>query len=90
MPSNWPVHEPGAITLFPGAPNGNPVGIVAGPDGNLWVAESWGGLVKVTTSGVTTEVPVPAGCSVNAITAGTDGNLWFTDGGNNAIGRISF
>lgn len=35
-----------------------------------------------------TEFPLPAGAKPWQITAGPDGNMWFTDGGNNAIGKI--
>ena len=46
------------ITDFPGALlGGSPKGITAGPDGNIWVAESAGdgAIARVTPTGVATE-----------------------------------
>jgi virginiamycin B lyase len=55
-----------------------PVGIVAGPDGNL------------TPAGVITEFPVPTAASQpQGITAGSDGNMWFTESVGSNIGRIT-
>ena len=78
-----------AISLF-ASPGGDLLGgITAGPDGNLWFAESSAGeigQINPTTDAIT-EYPIPyADSSPNAITAGPDGNLWFTDRGTNAIG----
>ena len=62
--------------------NTNPVGIVSGPDGNLWFTESSLTLNSVgrisptgsiTSFGLTGALTQPGG-----ITAGPDGNLWFT------------
>jgi streptogramin lyase len=86
----------GQITEFPvPAENGNPVGITAGPDGNLWFCERGGNRIgRITPQGSISEFPTES--SPNYITAGPDGNLWFTEfdgsvfdyGGVN-IGRIS-
>jgi streptogramin lyase len=77
--------EAGAATRFrevaiPTA-NSSPVGITAGPDGNLWFTENAGNKIgRITTTGVITEFPVPSSdSSPYGITAGQDGNLWFTD-----------
>ncbi len=65
-------------------------GITAGPDGNVWFAETTfdaslqiaGGRVGwATPAGTLTEIPValtepPAGAPPNSIAAGPDGNLW--------------
>src|SRR6266851_5201233 len=76
----------GTITEF--SPASLPRGITAGPDGNLWFAES-NNIGRITPSGSITTFPVPTqSSSPEGITAGPDGNLWFTDAGNN-IGRIT-
>ena len=68
-----------------------PFGIVAGPDGNLWVAASNSNKIdRITTAGVITEFPtLSAGSAPNQITVGPDGNLWFTIEVPNKIGRIT-
>jgi virginiamycin B lyase len=66
-----------------------PVGITAGPDGNLWFTETRFGaphvgnkIGRITTAGVITEFPIPTPDSVpGGITAGPDGNVWFTEQG---------
>ena len=92
-------HGPvGTIQFLPS--NGVPLGIVAGPDGNIWYTlpdlEKIG---KTTPGGEVTTYPIPrvAGSEYGVplrITAGPDGNLWFTlvDAGRNgkdSIGRIN-
>ena len=72
--------------------NSNPIGITAGPDGNLWFAERHAQQIgRITPLGVITEFS--AGISVGAfpegITAGPDGNLWFTETATYRIGRIT-
>jgi virginiamycin B lyase len=66
-------------------------GIVAGPDGALWVTQSQSGshesnrVIRLTVKGkmkVYTVGPEP-----NAICVGPDGALWFAEGG--AIGRLT-
>jgi streptogramin lyase len=76
-----------------------PLGITAGPDGNLWfAAENSGQIRKMTTSGSVTSYEVPkencfseggSGCDPWNIAAGSDGNLWFTDPGTESIGRVT-
>jgi hypothetical protein len=73
-----------------------PEQITAGPDGNLWFTEYFGGTSKIgtinPTSHAITEFTVPtANSSPYGITAGPDGNLWFTESnsGVHQIGRIS-
>jgi uncharacterized protein (TIGR03437 family) len=85
---------PGGITIteFP-VPTAysQPVGITAGPDGNLWFTEFTGNKIgRITPSGTITEFPVPTVSSrPHGITAGPDGNLWFTELDGNKIGRIT-
>ena len=79
----------GVVTNEYLVPNGHvPSNIVSGPDGNLWFTES-GGIGRITTSGVITEFPLPAGTGLISIAAGPDGNLWFPEFYNEKIGRIT-
>ena len=70
-----------------------PMGITAGPDGNLWFTEYHGNRIgRITPAGAVTEFS--AGLHANAvpeqIATGPDGNLWFTERGvNTYIGRIT-
>ena len=67
-----------------------PLGITAGPDGNLWFVEQGVSKIgKITLSGTITEYPTSGGSSPYGITAGPDGNLWFTEQGVNKIGKIT-
>jgi virginiamycin B lyase len=74
-----------------------PVGITAGPDGNLWFTDQNNAIGRVTPAGAITEFSqgLSAGGIPEAIVAGPDGNLWFTlasasrSGGSAAIGRIN-
>src|SRR6266508_3770137 len=64
-----------------------PIGIVSGPDGNLWFTESIGKKIgRITTEGTITEYPT--GRCPSAIASGPDGNLWFTES-SGKIGRIT-
>ncbi len=63
-------------------------GITAGADGNLWLIGNGGGLLRVTTSGVTKEFPNPSGAYSYGITAGSDGNVWFSEPGIKKIASI--
>jgi streptogramin lyase len=69
----------------------SPIGIVAGPDGNLWFTEYSGNKIgRITTAGVITEFAVPtASAAPQGIAAGPDGNLWFTESGGQKVGRIT-
>ena len=73
--------------------NSGPFGIVTGPDGNLWFAESYSlgnKIGRMTTAGVVNEFTIPtAGCGPLEITNGPDGNLWFAESNCNKIGRIT-
>ncbi|MFI5752948.1 hypothetical protein ACIBBE_45720 [Streptomyces sp. NPDC051644] len=82
----------GAVTEYPlpGA-GSSPLGIAAGPDGNLWFTENSGnrlGRIVPGTEAVT-EYPLPnPGSEPQGITAGPDGSLWFTERSGNRIGKI--
>ena len=69
------------IAEFPVRAGSNPVGITAGPDGNVWFVEEHGDRVgRIASGGAITEFPLPAaGSFARGITSGPDGNLWFTE-----------
>jgi virginiamycin B lyase len=82
----------GAFTEFlVPTPSGFPIGIAAGPDGNVWFTENAGNKIgKLTVAGRFREFPIPtANSGCYGITAGLDGNLWFTEETFNKIGRIT-
>ena len=85
------VSSPG-ITEFP-IPTADsvPLGIAAGPDGNVWFTEFGGNRIgRITPSGTITEFPLLTAYSYPyGIAAGADGNLWFTEQNGNRIGRIT-
>ena len=69
----------------------DPLGIAAGPDGNLWFTSTGNASIgRVTPAGVIanftgTDIQYPAG-----IAAGPDGNMWFTNNGDSpSVGRIT-
>jgi virginiamycin B lyase len=82
------------ITEFSIPSKNSPNSITAGPDGNLWFAETFGniGMINPATHAIT-EFLIPAAKNSNAnphaITAGPDGNLWFPEWGANKIGMIN-
>ena len=71
--------------------NGSPLGIAAGPDGNLWFTEdSTNKIGKITTSGTITEYAIlTSNATPRGIAAGPGGNLWFTEVQGNKIGKIT-
>lgn len=67
-----------------------PLGIVAGPDGNLWFTEyACGKIGRITASGAVTEYTLPAGAAPRGLMVGPDGQLWFVEDGIGAIGKIA-
>src|SRR5262249_2090954 len=65
-----------------------PLGIAAGPDGNLWFTEFEGGRVgPITPAGAVTEFTTGA-ANATGITVGPDGALWFLDFAGR-VGRIT-
>lgn len=68
--------------------------ITTGIDGNLWLGvlpdSGPGKIVRVTPSGVITEIPLPdANGALVDIVSGPDGALWFTEQQANKIGRVT-
>jgi streptogramin lyase len=82
----------GTITEFTiPTPLSYPLGIAAGPDGNLWFTETQK-IGRITPAGVITEFPLSvlwSGSGPNKIAAGPDGNLWFTETDGSGIGKIT-
>jgi streptogramin lyase len=80
-------------------PDSKPMGLVAGPDGNVWFAhfgkEGVGAAIgRITPAGVITEYREGLqGGSPRSLVVGPDGNLWFGIGesktSNPAIGKIT-
>jgi streptogramin lyase len=67
-----------------------PIGITAGPDGDLWfVRASAPGIVRSTPTGSMTEFTENLSGPALTIVTGPDGNLWFTEQGADRIGKIS-
>jgi streptogramin lyase len=66
-------------------------GLVVGPDGALWFAESPGYLGRITTSGALSESAIPGNWNMFVLCAGPDGALWMSGQnmvtGNSAILR---
>ena len=87
----------GATTIkeFPLSAGSDPLGIAAGPDGNLWFTDggTTSAIGRVTPAGVIKEFTGPfIGTGKPAdITLGPDGNMWFTTTGSpaNAIGKVT-
>ena len=76
--------------LVPPGPQDNPLGIITGPDGNLWFTNSNSRSIgRITPSGVITTFPVPGGVFPDQIAKGADGNLWFTESGFGGVGRMT-
>jgi streptogramin lyase len=71
-----------------------PLGITAGPDGNMWFTEERMNQIGriVPATGEITEFQLPDFTFRRQpfeITSGPDGNLWFTENFGNRIGRIT-
>ncbi len=72
------------------ASGSGPIGVVTGPDKNLWVADlSTSKISKITTTGTVTEYSLPSGSEPVGIAVGSDNNLWFTEYGTSKIGKIT-
>ncbi len=76
-----------SVPVTPPTTFAGPLGITAGPDGNLWFTDQVSGSAgKITPAGVVTEYPTSikdasgdAPLISHNIVTGPDGNLWFTN-----------
>jgi virginiamycin B lyase len=70
--------------------NGNPYGIVWGPDGAVWFTLNTNIIGRMTTTGTVTQFTLskPQAAPLS-IASGPDGNLWFTELTSQKIGRIT-
>jgi len=67
-----------------------PLGVAAGPDGNMWFTEG-SRIGRIAADFTVTQflMPSAARAQASAIAAGPDGNLWFTELPPFGIGRIT-
>ncbi len=83
----------GTITQFLGAAADHPMGIAAGPDGNLWYVATGhhGAVVRMTPTGTTTQFTagLTSDGAPQSIALGPDGNMWFTEPAKKLVGRIT-
>ena len=78
------------FTEFPLPLGAAPVGVTAGPDGNVWFTEFFGDQIgRITPSGTISTFQLVTGAAPAGIAAGPDGNLWFCESGANQIGKIT-
>ncbi|HKF45678.1 MAG TPA: hypothetical protein VKG01_21500 [Thermoanaerobaculia bacterium] len=67
-----------------------PLGIAAGPDGNVWFAELDGNRIgRISPAGVITEFFIADQSGLEYVTTGPDGNLWYTAGARSKVGRLT-
>ena len=88
--SDFPRTQP-MMTEFPLAEMSDPLGIVAGADGNVWFTQPQANkIARITPAGVVTEFSLANdGAQPTAIVNGPDESLWFTEAGAATIGRIT-
>ncbi len=70
---------------------GDPISIVAGPDGNLYFGETTPVIGRITPAGVVTEYPFPASegtFSILSLTVGPDKNIWFANNPHSQVGML--
>lgn len=72
---------------------GSALSLTAGSDGNLWLTETQGDIVRFAltgaTLGTTTTFALPTpGSNPGAITAGPDGNVWFVETYAQRVGQV--
>ena len=91
-----PVSPVPVASEFSASPNSDPLGITAGPDGNLWYIEQDWKVGRITPTGAITDFSsgidhegsaAPFG-DLQQIAAGPDGNLWATQF-NGLVDRIT-
>ncbi|MFZ4756328.1 MAG: virginiamycin B lyase family protein [Miltoncostaeaceae bacterium] len=78
----------GQVTAYsPGsAADPAPMGMAAGPDGNMWFTQPSGAIARMTTAGDVTEFSagLSAGSTPEGIAPGPDGNMWVALNADNA------
>jgi streptogramin lyase len=83
------VRATGTITEYTPPAGSEPVGVTAGPDGNIWFTSWAAHLGKMTVGGAFTEYALPAGSHPLSLTSGAGETLWFTNGFLAKIGKIT-
>ena len=81
----------GAFTEFQiPTPGSVPIGIAAGPGGEVWFTEGHADkLGHINAAGTITELQIPFRGFPYGITEGREGNLWFTELNSNQIVRVT-
>lgn len=86
----------GIVTSYAAPAGTSPTQIATGGDGNLWVTDSNGSILRVSTAGGFTQYTtgITAGAHPQAIVSASDGYLYFTEpffssNKNDRIGRIT-
>ncbi len=73
---------------FPGS--NTPVGLVKGPDGNIWYADSSGTVGYFSIPGhVITQMAATGGANPSYLTVGSDGHIWFTVPNGSYVQNVS-
>ena len=91
--SVWGITTSGSATPYT-LTGSSPLGIAAGPDGNLWVASAVGtsnpnnAVWKVTTAGIPTKYENES-YQPYAVCAGNDGNMYFLDDNDAVLLQVS-
>jgi len=75
------------IMEYPISTGADPTAITAGPDGNVWFAESGGVIGRMAPDGSLSEFDVNA--DIGDLATGPDGRVWFTDPVKNRIGAVT-
>lgn len=81
VPVNWTEFTP----HFACGPNQSLHGIVAGPDGNMWVADPCGGLMRISMTGLSKEF-LFSGFVPTQLAVGSDKRIYMTQTGTDVIG----
>jgi virginiamycin B lyase len=91
QPSPTATRVPFVATTFALPAGAQPVGVTAGPDGNVWFTEpGLGQIGRITPGGQITQFTLPrSGSSPLIITRGPDNNLWYTDNVSSMVGRLT-
>ena len=88
------VQLPDSTTTLPNPPNGMPMALAAGRDGNMYFTTYFeledNYIGQVSEAGCLTKFDIPTGGAASfGITADRSGTVWFTEIFNNSIGRLN-